>query len=191
MKHPILIMSELDGFVAQFLRQYGIYIIGAYFLARLIASAVRKIYPHVYAWALNWLSPRYNRALRKEKVKLFQDLHDVKKQRESEDSNHVFTILEIGVGSGPNFPFYPDGTSVIAIEPKEQFKSYLEANAEMVPGIKITEVVWANAENMVQVPDNSIPAVVCTITLCSVIDVDLVLQEVRRVLMPVSIFIQV
>lgn len=43
------------------------------------------------------------------------------------------------------------------------------------------------AEDMSDVPDNSIDVVVSTLVLCSVRNLELTLKEVQRVLAPVSI----
>ncbi|XP_072040373.1 thiol S-methyltransferase TMT1B-like isoform X3 [Amphiura filiformis] len=176
-------MASLDKHIAQLIRQYGPYVVGLFIMYKITASMVIRAYPYGYAWFLNRLADRYNRGMWRQKEELFTDLPDIKKQFEKgADVEEKFTILEIGVGSGANFKYYPEGTSVIAIEPKEQFQTYLEENADQFPGVKITEVVWCNAEDMKEVPDESVSAVVCTLVLCSVLDIDLVLKEVKRVL---------
>ena len=52
--------------------------------------------------------------------------------------------------------------------------------------VNIAEFVVGKAEDLSAFPDGSIDAVVCTLVLCSVDNVDLCLREIRRVLRPVS-----
>src|SRR5262249_5799886 len=89
-------------------------------------------------------------------------------------------VLEIGVGSGINFPFYGDDTtSVIALDPSAKLLSM--ANAA-IDGIKPTiDLIEASAEAL-PFADASVDTVVSTWTLCSIPDVRRALREVRRVL---------
>ena len=182
-------MAALDGFLAEKIRQYGPYIAGLFVLYKITAAALSKLYPYGYAYFIsNRLAPKYNEGMHRNKEELFGDLNDRKTQFEKENPDDKFTILEIGVGSGTNFQYYPEGTSVIAIEPKEQFQKYLEESTHKFPRVQMEQVLWQNAEDMHKVPDESVSAVVCTLVLCSVIDLDLVLKEVKRVLKKVSMW---
>ena len=103
-------------------------------------------------------------------------------------------VLEIGIGSGANFDYYPDGTSLIAVDPNPHVEQLLKANLEEVGGrVHLKKFVAASCEDMsskgqVGVEDNSVAAVVCTKLLCSLTEdqVTKTIQEVKRVLLPVS-----
>ena len=96
-------------------------------------------------------------------------------------------ILEIGAGSGTNFRFFPSGSSVIALEPNRYFQKYLKKNvASFSPDVEVVKILTDAAEDMCNVADDSVCAVVSTIVMCSVMNVDTVLREVKRVLRPVS-----
>jgi len=95
-------------------------------------------------------------------------------------------ILEIGSGTGANLPFFPKGSSVIALDPNPHMEKYLKQNASQFPNITIKKVITGFAEDLTEIEDNSVATVVCTLTLCSVQDVGAVLREVKRVLKPVS-----
>lgn len=93
-------------------------------------------------------------------------------------------VLEIGMGSGLNLPFYRAGqvSALAAVEPSAELRRMTERAAARYP-----ELLLALAENGAEAmpyPDDSFDTVVCTFTLCSVQDPAAVLQEVQRVLRP-------
>ena len=90
-------------------------------------------------------------------------------------------VLEVGVGTGKNMPYYPDGLEVTAID--------------LTPGmLKRTKARLAELEANVNLqlgdvqdldfPTNSFDDVVATFVFCSVPDPVLGLNEVARVLKP-------
>ena len=121
------------------------------------------------------------------KRKLFVDLDEHLKRLKGD-------VLEIGIGSGQNFLNYPQGTSLIAVDANPHVEKRLKENlAKAGDRILLKKFVVASAEDMscrgkVGVEDNSVAAVVCTKLLCSLTDEQTrkTVQEVKRVLMPVS-----
>lgn len=91
------------------------------------------------------------------------------------------TIVEIGAGAGPNARFFPIGCRWIAVEPNVHFHRYLRKEAKRR---KLDlEVIGGMAETL-PLADASADAVVSTLVLCSVDEMERVLREVRRVLKP-------
>lgn len=92
-------------------------------------------------------------------------------------------VLEIGSGTGANFPFYDPVRvqCVIAVEPAEQMRRRSLAKIEQaaVP----VDVVAAGAENL-PFPDAFFDTVVGTLVFCTIPDPEKALQEVRRVCKP-------
>ena len=91
-------------------------------------------------------------------------------------------VLEIGVGSGLNLPFYPPCTrSVIAVEPSPLLlrRAAHRAEAAAMP----VELVEGSAEAL-PLADASVDTIVTTWTLCTIPDVAAALAEMRRVLRP-------
>ncbi|KAA8491509.1 Methyltransferase-like protein 7B [Porphyridium purpureum] len=92
------------------------------------------------------------------------------------------TLLEIGLGTGANFAYYPRGLHVLAVEPNVHMRQYAEPRARR-HAIHLTYLA-TTAENLQIVPDASVDAVVSTLTLCSVDDPRAVLNQIARVLKP-------
>lgn len=92
-------------------------------------------------------------------------------------------VLEIGMGSGLNLPFYnPDQvTKVIGVDPNQAFLRLGESRRQASP--VPLEVIRAPAEAL-PLEAASVDTVVITYTLCSVDDPEQALREVRRVLKP-------
>jgi len=92
-------------------------------------------------------------------------------------------VLEIGMGSGLNLPFYDPltVTKVIGVEPNDSFLRLGEARRRNSP--VPLEIVQASAEAL-PLDNETIDTAVITYTLCSVEDPEQALREVRRVLKP-------
>jgi ubiquinone/menaquinone biosynthesis C-methylase UbiE len=91
-------------------------------------------------------------------------------------------VLEIGIGSGLNLPFYGAGvTQVLGVEPSAK----LLAMARQAGGRAALplELMQGTAE-AIPLEDRSVDTVVTTWTLCSIRDAGRALQEMRRVLKP-------
>jgi len=90
-------------------------------------------------------------------------------------------VLEIGIGSGRNLPFYRSPvTELLALEPSPQLTA-IARNAPH-PGGPVS-FIEASAE-AIPLDDRSVDTVVTTWTLCSIPDAAMALTEMRRVLRP-------
>jgi ubiquinone/menaquinone biosynthesis C-methylase UbiE len=92
-------------------------------------------------------------------------------------------VLEVGVGTGLNFPFYQPAkvTRVEAIEPDATMLSYARTRLSQAR-VPLT-LTQARAEAL-PFEDSSFDCAVATLVFCSVADPLRGLQEVRRVLKP-------
>jgi ubiquinone/menaquinone biosynthesis C-methylase UbiE len=89
------------------------------------------------------------------------------------------TVVEIGAGTGLNFPHYPDGVDVIATEPDpHMFKRAEKAARRASTNVTARRV----AAESLPFDDGSIDVVVSTLVLCSVPDQGATLAEIDRVL---------
>jgi ubiquinone/menaquinone biosynthesis C-methylase UbiE len=90
-------------------------------------------------------------------------------------------VLEIGVGSGRNLPFYRQpAREVLALEPSPRLVAM--ARRASVSGMPVS-FVEAAAE-AIPLDRHSVDTIVTTWTLCSIPQVATALQEMRRVLRP-------
>ncbi|MEE4349501.1 MAG: class I SAM-dependent methyltransferase [Pacificimonas sp.] len=92
-------------------------------------------------------------------------------------------VLDIGIGTGLNIPFYDWSrvTSLAGIDPCAKSLS-MAAEAARENGVEV-ELIEAGGE-AIPLPDGSIDTVVLTYVLCTVPDVAGTLAEARRVLKP-------
>ncbi|HET8726842.1 MAG TPA: class I SAM-dependent methyltransferase [Alphaproteobacteria bacterium] len=91
-------------------------------------------------------------------------------------------VLELGVGSGRNLPFYTKAVDeVIGVDPTSEMLAMAERAAAALPR-KIT-LLERSAEE-VPLDDSSIDTVVVTFSLCTIPDPHAAVAEARRVLKP-------
>jgi len=91
------------------------------------------------------------------------------------------TILEIGVGTGKNFPHYPSGASVTGIDIAERMLVFSRKKASDL-GLSF-DLGEGDVQNL-NFPDNSFDTAVATFVFCSVPDPVQGLRELRRVVKP-------
>lgn len=104
------------------------------------------------------------------------------------DVTKPLKVLEIGIGSGANFQFYPENSHLTALDMNVNFDSYFKQNQKKYPQIVYERTIIAVAENMKDIDDCSMDLVISTYVLCSVTNLNDVLKEIKRVLKPVSIY---
>ncbi len=89
--------------------------------------------------------------------------------------------LEIGAGKGANFDVLPHEVNWAGVEPDHRKWRQLARRAERAG--HHPRVLRTGAER-IPLPDESLDTVLGTFVLCSVDDVDVVLQEMHRLLVP-------
>jgi ubiquinone/menaquinone biosynthesis C-methylase UbiE len=92
-------------------------------------------------------------------------------------------VLEIGLGSGLNLPFYdPEKVDrVIGLDPSEEMLSYARRASETVP---FTVEFLALEGDQIPLEQGSVDTVLVTYTLCTIPDAVAALHGMRRVLKP-------
>lgn len=91
-------------------------------------------------------------------------------------------VLEIGIGSGLNLPFYGEqAKQVIGLDPSAKLLSMAR---EAVNGMRGSPELLEGSAEAIPLEDESIDTVVTTWTLCSIPDVTRALGEAQRVLKP-------
>ena len=89
--------------------------------------------------------------------------------------------LEIGIGTGLNFPYYPKGVQVFGIDLSENMLDEAHYKAESL-GIK-PHLNEMDAEELA-FPDKSFDTVLSTLTLCGMENPNQVISEMARVCKP-------
>jgi ubiquinone/menaquinone biosynthesis C-methylase UbiE len=107
----------------------------------------------------------------------------VRKQRQKVIPLATGRVLEIGIGTGLNLPFYDrtQVTTIVGVDPALAMHP-LAARRIAAAGIAV-RLVGLSAEKL-PLADASFDTVVCTYTLCSIPDPVAALRELRRVLAP-------
>jgi len=90
-------------------------------------------------------------------------------------------ILEVGVGTGQNFPFYPADLPVTAVDLSPKMIWRARARAERL-GLAVGLQVWDVQE--LPAPDHAFDTAVATFVFCSVPDPVRGLRELARVVRP-------
>ena len=96
-------------------------------------------------------------------------------------------VLEVGIGSGLNLPFYTAGVNmVVGLDPSKRLLSMAEGRAA-----KAAAPVDLRQGSATAIPldDDSIDTLVMTWTLCSIADPLAALREMRRVLRPSGVLL--
>ena len=92
-------------------------------------------------------------------------------------------VLEIGIGSGLNIPFYNTAkvTRVLGLDPSEELNRMARKVAEE-KGLAV-EFILGGAE-AIALPDNHVDTVLVTYTMCTIPQVAEAIKEINRVLKP-------
>lgn len=90
-------------------------------------------------------------------------------------------ILEVGVGTGKNFPYYPQGTKITAIDFSEKMLAKAQQKKELNELKVDLQLMDVQA---LAFADNSFDSIVATFVFCSVPDPAQGLKELYRVCKP-------
>ncbi|NXS62175.1 MET7A protein, partial [Brachypteracias leptosomus] len=135
-----------------------------------------------FPFCLDKLSFIHERKAKKHKQELFRNLPDFT------SPSGELKLLEIGTGFGTNFQFYPSGCKVTCSDINPNFQQGLVKNMNENQHIHYESFLVAAGEDLHQVPSGSMDAVVSTLVLCSVHNMEGTIKEVLRVLRPGGAF---
>lgn len=125
----------------------------------------------------------YNKYLLPKLVHMACSQETTMRQREKVVPLATGHVLEIGIGTGLNLPYYnPDQvTHLWGLDPSREIWSIAQKNAQ--DHHLDAEFIHSGAED-IPLDDNSADTVVMTYTLCSIPDTFTAMAEIRRVLKP-------
>ena len=133
-----------------------------------VSSKARSAYDQQFARTMEVGMADYELHMRTVKDELFGNLAKFHDPRG--------TLVEIGMGTGPNMRYY-EGLNVVGVEPNEESHSYAHENANRY-GVKSLECVRGFGESL-PLGDASVDTVVSTLVMCTVDDVERTLAEVE------------
>jgi ubiquinone/menaquinone biosynthesis C-methylase UbiE len=91
-------------------------------------------------------------------------------------------VLEVGVGSGLNLPFYgPRATEIIGLEPSQ---ALVEMASRRIRDNGAAVSFLLGSAEAIPLETGSVDTVLTTWTMCSIADPEMALAEMRRVLKP-------
>lgn len=124
----------------------------------------------------------YNEVILPRLIDLAMRNKELRPFRERVVGSAVGRVLEIGVGSGRNLPFYrATAREILALEPAPRLVA-MARNADRGASMPVT-FIEASAE-AIPLDEHSVDTVVTTWTLCSIPQAAAALAEMRRVLRP-------
>ena len=92
-------------------------------------------------------------------------------------------VLEIGIGSGLNLPFYSSEVKrVYGVDPSLELQSMARKRAARLP--VYVEFLSQSAEEPLPFPNESMDSIIITWTLCSIANAPKALEQMKRVLRP-------
>ena len=105
----------------------------------------------------------------------------IEKQRKKIVPSAKGVVLEIGIGTGLNLPFYNKSnvTKIIGLDPSEHLTDVAKVVAKEVD-VNL-ELIHSGAEK-INLGDNSVDTVLITYTLCTIPDIKSSISEIKRVL---------
>jgi ubiquinone/menaquinone biosynthesis C-methylase UbiE len=118
-----------------------------------------------FAWMLRKGDSVNDMLYRRLKTALFKDISGI--------------VVEIGPGTGINFNYLPENIQWIGLEPNTAFYAQMLEKAKL-HGIN-ARLINSVAEK-IELPDESADVVISTLVLCSVKNISVVMQEIKRVL---------
>jgi ubiquinone/menaquinone biosynthesis C-methylase UbiE len=110
-----------------------------------------------------------------------QDWRGLRRQRRRVGEAATGVVLDVGVGTGRNLPYYTRAGSVVGVDPNRRMLGLAERRLAMAPSP--VELVPGRGEDL-PFPEAQFDTVVVTLTLCSIPDPGVFLAESRRVLKP-------
>ena len=154
------------------------------YLAIAIAIYAKFFRKRVFAYLLDGFAKSFRNFLHPAKKEIFNEAFEKLNKKK-------LKIVEIGVGTGTNFQYYPENAEIIISDKTNSFLPYLNESLKKISreDIKINDLIVSDAENMSAIESSSVDAVVATFTLCSVNNLSAVFNEIKRILKPGGVFI--
>ena len=115
-------------------------------------------------------------------------LKPISKQRQKVVPHARGNILEVGIGSGLNLPFYETSKvkKIWGLDPSEELH---EMAKKVVSGLDLDVEFLLKGAEEIPLIDDSVDTVLITYTMCSIPEVEEAIKEIRRVIKPEGVMI--
>lgn len=124
----------------------------------------------------------YSRHVFPRVINLVMSTGQMKKARSQTLAEVHGDVFEIGFGTGMNLPFYPESVEkIVTADVNPAMGKFAQRNIDST-SIEVDCRVL-NGESL-PMEDESFDSVVCTWTLCSIVNVEQALREIHRILRP-------
>ncbi len=94
------------------------------------------------------------------------------------------SILDVGFGTGANFPFFDKEASIIAIEPSMPMMKKAQLKFGDLPNVRMYNYGVNDDKVDVLIEEQSLDAIVCTLVLCTINDPERALRRFNKWLKP-------
>ncbi|XP_074102862.1 thiol S-methyltransferase TMT1B-like [Cotesia typhae] len=185
-------MATCDIWIRNIISIYGLLLIIMLIIYYFVNSKWCKLTNYIYRSHLLGFESECAEVAVPYKRRLFESLNNLESYDKFLRFNNCIRVLEIGVKTGQNIQFYPNGTHLIGVDWNYKLKEYLTESdhAWQFSHIEIEKLIIGDGSCLIKdIPNNYLDAVVTTRSLCSVSSVPEVLKEIRRVLAPGGVYL--
>ncbi|XP_011499912.1 PREDICTED: methyltransferase-like protein 7A isoform X1 [Ceratosolen solmsi marchali] len=179
-------MSGSDLWIRDLITKYGLITIIIIIFSGLISWKWSRFRQHYFETFLLGFESECAELTRTYKKRLFAPLEKFVSHDETLRCLGRIRILEIGVKTGNNLQYYPDGTCFIAVDWNRKLEEYL-INGDrswQFTHIIFERFIIGDGSSLKEIPTGSVDAVVTTRSLCSTKSVSKTVSEIHRVLAP-------
>ncbi|XP_015601578.1 methyltransferase-like protein 7A [Cephus cinctus] len=179
-------MSAKDLWIRDLITIYGSILIVTSVLIFWITKKWSKFCENLYRSYLLGFEMECAELAGSHKKRLFKNLRYTESKDEILKIMGKVRILEIGVKTGNNIQYYPDGTHLICVDWNRKLGDYLingERSYEF-SHITIERLMIGDGSSLKGIPSGCVDVVVTTRSLCSTRSVRSTLREIYRVLAP-------
>ncbi|XP_016839761.1 methyltransferase-like protein 7A isoform X2 [Nasonia vitripennis] len=179
-------MSTIDLWVRDLVTKYGLIVIVFVVLSSLISWKWSRFRQSNYKAFLIGFETECAELASSYKKKLFAPLEHMVSHDEVLRSLNSIRILEIGVKTGDNIQYYPEGAHFIAVDCNRKLGDYLVNGdrAWQYEHVIFERLIIADGSSLKGIPTGCVDVVVTTRSLCSTKSTLNTLKEIRRILAP-------
>ncbi|XP_063975665.1 thiol S-methyltransferase TMT1A-like [Diachasmimorpha longicaudata] len=179
-------MGAVDLLIKEIITVYGSTLLLTVVIVYIVHWQWAKFVKNIYRLHLMGFEAECAELAVNYKKRLFAPLNGAISNDKILQSEGAIRLLEIGVKTGENIQFYPDGTHLICVDWNRKLEDYLMKSdrAWQFSHVKFKKLIPSDGRSLKVIPSNCVDAVVTVRSLCACSSVRETLREIRRVLAP-------